>query len=85
MSGFVISTLLRRYFDAFGALNYCGNIVEPAAERRRNSGHGANLWPSDGLIFMNLIGIGIDTRMRLEGIGEGRGLNEHNRSLCRRL
>lgn len=59
--------------------------MEPAAERRRNSEHGANLWPSYGLIFINLIGIGIDARMRREGIGEGRGLNEHNRSLCRRL
>lgn len=59
--------------------------MEPAAERRRNSKPGANLRPSDGLIFKNLIGIGIDTRMRREGIGEGRGLNEHNRSLCRRL
>ena len=59
--------------------------MEPAAERRRNSEPGANLWPSDGLIFMNLIGIGIDTRMRLEGIGEGRGLNEYNRSLCQHL
>ena len=59
--------------------------MEPAAERRRNSEHGANLRPSDGLIFKNLIDIGIDTRMRREGIGEGRGLNEYNRSLCRRL
>ena len=59
--------------------------MEPAEERRRNSGHGANLQPSDGLIFINLIGIGIDTWIIREGIGEGRGLNEYNRSLCRRL
>jgi len=56
--------------------------VEPAEERRRNSGHGANLRPSDGLIFINLIGIGIDTRMRREGIGEGRGQVENRVACC---
>ena len=56
--------------------------MEPAEERRRNSEPGANLRPSDGLIFINLIGIGIDTRMRREGIGEGRGQVENHVACC---
>ena len=56
--------------------------MEAAEERRRNSEHGANLRTSDGLIFKKLIGIGIDTRMRREGIGEGRGQVENRVACC---
>ena len=46
--------------------------MEPAEERRRNSEHGANLWPSDGLIFNVVIGMGMISRIRPEGLGKDR-------------